>query len=98
MMGSRLLQARSTERLMADSRIGHNFYCLNGILYTVQAERKAQVSKILVMQSLVETLTCYTTHFVVQIGPFVLLAGAVQDEADNLGIDGVMSGLCKRAV
>jgi hypothetical protein len=39
------------------------------------------------VKTLIEALACHTTHFVVQIRPFLILAGAIEDESDDLGIE-----------
>jgi hypothetical protein len=53
----------------------------------VQAEGKPHLPQVSIVKTLVVALACHTTHFVVQIGPFLLLASAIEDEADDFGIE-----------
>lgn len=67
--------------------VSHGFYYLNCALQVVQAQGKPQFTQVSVAKTLVKALACYATHFIVEIRPILLLASAVKDESDNLGIE-----------
>ena len=57
--------AAVTERPTFDSGVRDGFYDLNGVRQVVQAEGQPQFPQVPVMKTLVETLACYATHFIV---------------------------------
>jgi len=68
-------------------RLSHGFYQLDGCSQASEAEGEPHLPQVSIVEALVEAFARHAAHFIVQVRPLPLLAGAVEYESYDLGIE-----------